>query len=672
MSACRSLASFAALAGLSLAVALASAGGCYIRPVTFAGVDGSGARDTDGASTSDVTDGAAPDAGDGHATDATDLPAHDGADTTSDATNGPASDATDATDRPAVDGPAIDATDATDAPDGSAIDATDGPAIDPTGATDGPAIGPTDATDGPDTTLVTFAIGLAGNGAGTITAPGISCGIVCVTDYSPGTLVTVSAIAADDSTFLGWSGAGCTGTDPCQVTVSAATTLTAAFALKRFQLALTFVGNGNGTVSGLPDRTPCPLGCGVAYDAHTMVTLTATAGSDSTFAGWSGGGCSGTGTCVVTMDAAVSVTAAFALQPAVLTVAFAGNGDGIVTSSPTGISCPTSCSATTDVGTVVTLTATPADGSAFSGWVGPCAGSGTCQVTVTSATSVTAVFTRTGGQLAVANAGDVSVEVFAFGVDGDVAPVQRIAGPSTTLLDPRALVVFSGEVFVADVGANAIDVFPVGANGDVAPRRRIAGPSTGLSTPLGVAVFGGEIYVGQDSNSILVFPLAANGDVLPVQTITGVGECAQLAIADGEIYAVDIALSRILVFPIGASGSPMPSRIVAGPATQLISPFGIAVSDGAIFVGDYSAQQITVFSQMADGNVQPSRTIVGDQTQLSGPFELSIAAGELYVPNFGGNSIAVFPVSAAGNVPPTRQIVGASTGLSVPFGAAAF
>jgi hypothetical protein len=674
MNARGSRAAFARLAGLSLAVVLASAGGCYIRPVTFVGVDGSGARDGDGASTGDTTDGAAPDATDGHATDATDGPVHDATDGTSDTSDGSNTDATDATDRPAIDGPAIDATDATDAPDGSASDATDRPAIDPTGATDGPAIGPTDATDGPDTTLVTFAIGLAGNGAGTITAPGISCGIVCVTDYSPGTLVTVSAIAADDSTFLGWSGAGCTGTDPCQVTVSAATTLTAAFALKRFQLALTFVGNGNGTVSGLPDRIPCPLGCGVAYDAHTVVTLTATAGSDSTFGGWSGGGCSGTGTCVVTMEAAVSVTAAFALQQAVLTVAVAGNGDGIVTSSPTGISCPTSCSATTDVGTVVTLTATPADSSAFSGWVGACPGSSsrTCQVTVTSGTSVTAVFTRAPVHLAVANAIDPSVEVFAFGADGNVAPVQRIAGASTTFINPRSLALFTGEILVADGGSSAIDVFPFGANGDVAPVQQIAGPSTSLSAPLGVAVFGREIFVCQLDGSIVVFPLEASGDVAPSRTITGIGFCGHLAIVDGEIYALDVEFNRILVFPIGASGSPMPSRIIAGPATQMVHLAGIAISAGEIFVSDDSAERITVFPQMANGNVAPLRTITGDQTQLDSPAQMSIASRELYVPNYNNNSIAVFPVDADGNVAPTRRIFGAITGLNLPIGTIVF
>jgi uncharacterized repeat protein (TIGR02543 family) len=43
------------------------------------------------------------------------------------------------------------------------------------------------------------------------------------------------------------------------------------------------------------------------------VTLTASADTGSTFTGW-GGACSGTANCVVTMDAAKTVTATFTLD----------------------------------------------------------------------------------------------------------------------------------------------------------------------------------------------------------------------------------------------------------------------------------------------------------------------------------------------------------------------
>ena len=127
-----------------------------------------------------------------------------------------------------------------------------------------------------------------------------------------------------------------------------------------------------------------------------MVTLTATPATGSVFSGWSGP-CSGTGTCQITMGtAAQSVIATFGLASVsyTLDVAKTGNGAGTVTSSPAGISCGTDCSEPYLAGTVVTLTATASAGSTFSGWKnGPCSGTGTCQVTMISALSVTASFT---------------------------------------------------------------------------------------------------------------------------------------------------------------------------------------------------------------------------------------------------------------------------------------
>ena len=126
-----------------------------------------------------------------------------------------------------------------------------------------------------------------------------------------------------------------------------------------------------------------------------LVTLTPTPISGSVFTGWSGA-CTGTGACQVTMNAAQSVTATFALAMYTLTVTKAGAGSGTVTSSPAGITCGADCSEPYNRGTVVSLTATAATGSSFGGWTGACAGTGACQVTMDAARSVTATF-LTGG-----------------------------------------------------------------------------------------------------------------------------------------------------------------------------------------------------------------------------------------------------------------------------------
>jgi hypothetical protein len=72
-----------------------------------------------------------------------------------------------------------------------------------------------------------------------------------------------------------------------------------------------------------------------------------------------------------------------------------GTGMGTVTSTPSGITCGTLCSAQYASGTIVLLTATPHPSSRFSGWSGGgCSGTSLCRVTVQAATTVTADFTK--------------------------------------------------------------------------------------------------------------------------------------------------------------------------------------------------------------------------------------------------------------------------------------
>jgi len=167
--------------------------------------------------------------------------------------------------------------------------------------------------------------------------------------------------------------------------------------VQQYVLTVAKTGTGSGTVTSVPAGINCGTDCTETYNANTAVTLTATAAAGSTFTGWTGGGCTGTGTCQVTMDAAKNVTAAFAGNTYVLTVAKTGTGSGTVTSVPAGINCGTDCTETYNANTAVTLTAAAAAGSTFTGWTGAgCAGTGTCQVTMDSAKNVTAAFALTG------------------------------------------------------------------------------------------------------------------------------------------------------------------------------------------------------------------------------------------------------------------------------------
>jgi secreted trypsin-like serine protease len=165
-----------------------------------------------------------------------------------------------------------------------------------------------------------------------------------------------------------------------------------------FTLFVSLSGTGSGTVTSNPGDINCPPDCSFGYTSGTDVTLTATADSGSDFTGWTGAGCSGTGTCTVSMDLARSVVAQFTnTSPTpvtrTLTVVPSGGGSGTVTSEPTGINCGSDCSEGFPHGTEVTLTATPASGSTFAGWEGcPDSGTSTCVVAMDQAREVTATF----------------------------------------------------------------------------------------------------------------------------------------------------------------------------------------------------------------------------------------------------------------------------------------
>ncbi|MFM7532523.1 MAG: InlB B-repeat-containing protein [Rubrivivax sp.] len=258
----------------------------------------------------------------------------------------------------------------------------------------------------------------AAQGSVSSSPAGITCGATCEAPFASTASVTLTASAPVGTTFGGWSG-GCTGTaTTCTVAMSQVRAVTATFNPAQVALSVT-ADRGTSTASGsvaaspsatgLPCSTPATAGtassvCTANYAFNASVTLTATPGAGSTFSGW-GGACTGTGSCTVAMSAARSVTATFTLAPQTLTVTSSRGtttGAGTVSSSPAGMSCATptaagvsaaNCSANFSNGTNVTLTATPAAGSAFTGWSGACTGTATtCTLAMTAARSVTANF----------------------------------------------------------------------------------------------------------------------------------------------------------------------------------------------------------------------------------------------------------------------------------------
>ncbi len=81
--------------------------------------------------------------------------------------------------------------------------------------------------------------------------------------------------------------------------------------LPDYTVSLTFAGTGSGTVTSFPAGIQCNVNCSAPFNAYFPVTLTPTADQYMIFSGWSGGGCSGSDPCTITLTGNTSVTATF-------------------------------------------------------------------------------------------------------------------------------------------------------------------------------------------------------------------------------------------------------------------------------------------------------------------------------------------------------------------------
>ena len=79
-------------------------------------------------------------------------------------------------------------------------------------------------------------------------------------------------------------------------------------------LSVNITGDGIGSVISSPSGIDCGSDCSETYTIGSQVTLSAVPEGGSVFSGWSGGGCTGAGDCIVNMTQPLTVTAEFKLE----------------------------------------------------------------------------------------------------------------------------------------------------------------------------------------------------------------------------------------------------------------------------------------------------------------------------------------------------------------------
>jgi hypothetical protein len=307
----------------------------------------------------------------------------------------------------------------------------------------------------------------SGAGIGTVmsTPLGISCGNNCSEIYDYGTVVTLRAIPAEGSVFVGW-GDDCVGTDATTyVTIDDNRTCSARFDLMLHTLVISKSGTGDGVVNA----TGCTPGwtgkIGTCTASHgTAISLSGAAETGSTFAGWSGGTgsasiCAGTSICSFTITSDSGVTATFVLNEYQVTVTARGNGSGGLTSNPAGIdfSYPhtTSENGSFSHGSNVVLMARASSDSTAS-WV-TCPGTSSGNGTQTAACSIIGLAGSTSAQVEFSinrytltvrtqgsGLGTVTSDPGGISCPGDCSEAYDLGTPVTLMASAAAGSVFEG------------------------------------------------------------------------------------------------------------------------------------------------------------------------------------------------------------------------------------
>lgn len=268
-------------------------------------------------------------------------------------------------------------------------------------------------------------------------------------------------------------------------------------------------------------------------------------------------------------------------------------GPGTVTSTPTGIDCPSACSGTfTDH---VTLYAQPDSGATFVGWSGACSGTDpSCALGLSSDESATAMFAPAGNQpLTVSVTGPGSVTGMNLACPGSNCMQSYAPGTMVTLTaSPDASASFTGWsgdctgtagcTVTMDQARNVSATF-TGAAGMHMLSVTVTGPGTVTSTPSGINCSSGTctaMFNSTDTVSLVETPNGAATFSMWSGACTGNGTCSIPMTSDRSVTATFASSGYVLTVHLHGDGTGVAVSSPAGINCSNSNPAGCSYDFG--------------------------------------------------------------------------------------------
>jgi len=404
------------------------------------------------------------------------------------------------------------------------------------------------------------------------------------------------------------------------------------------------------SVNGLPTGVTAVFNPATLSGATLSSTLTLTAALDAPIF---------QGSIVILVSGGDSTSASISitfqvLRPQVI-VSRNGTGTGTVTSNPAGINCGAACSTTFQAGTNVTLTATPANGSAFAGWSGGgCSGTNaTCSFTLTGPTPVTATFNSTSQSFSVAvnppsasvpQGGNTTATAILTRVNGYAGTVTlTITGaPSglTITAPPPSTTDTSATLNIAATSAVPAGNYPIGIS---ATGAGIAGAQT---TTLNL-----QVTPGAGGTGDLAFSYAAcDSSTVPIWLAVQNGT--------GTWARVMPTANNVFVVTIGATGG-----------IAFVTPDGPGFSTSVLYANHNEIQSLALGSQCRGVNAESgSKSLTGSITGVVSTGLVNVSIGGANVQAHPSQN----PAFTIDNVPAGRRDLLAVVNVPNPNGSISF